>query len=46
MNMKTIDGVWHICRDGWVFEIATQAEKISHLFNGMSLAKFEELLLK
>jgi hypothetical protein len=42
--MKQIDGVWHICRDGWVYVIATPAEKISHVFNGMSLAHFNELV--
>ena len=44
MNMKQIDGVWHICRDGWVFVVATEAETVSHLFNGMSVDRLNSLL--
>ena len=44
--MKKINGVWHICRDGWVFEEATKAEVISHVFNGMSLEAFESCFMR
>ena len=40
--MKKINNVWHICRDGWVFEVATEEEIIAHNFNGMSLAFFKD----
>lgn len=43
--MKTINSVWHICRDGWVFEIATKDEVALHLF-GMSHAKFTSIIFK
>ena len=43
-NMKEIDGVWHICRDGWVFKVATDDEVSFHLF-GMSNASFCAILL-
>ena len=42
VNMKKIDGQWHICRDGWVFQPATEREIVTHLFNGLSLEKFKE----
>tara|TARA_R110001592_G_C13193009_1_gene753700 strand:+ start:21218 stop:21349 length:132 start_codon:yes stop_codon:yes gene_type:complete len=40
--MKKIDNVWHICRDGWVFEVATQSEIVEHVFNGLTLQEFEK----
>jgi hypothetical protein len=43
MNMKKINDVWHICRDGWIFELATKAEVISHVFNGMAVKSFDSV---
>ena len=45
-NMKKIDNAWFICRDGWVFEEATQADIINHVFNGLSVASFQEYFNK
>ena len=44
MNMKKIDSVWNICRDGWVFEVATGDEVSFYLF-GMSNTSFCAILL-
>jgi hypothetical protein len=41
MDMKKINELWHICRDGWVYKVATRAEIIKHVFNGMSVESFE-----
>jgi hypothetical protein len=46
MDMKKINNVWHICRDSWVYNIATHAEVIRHVFNGMSVESFENSLDK
>ena len=43
MNIKQIDGEWFVCRDGWVFHPATNAEVISHLFN-MTESKFNSII--
>ena len=43
-KMKKINGIWHVCRDGWVFEVATESEVTAHLFSGISQNTFENLL--
>jgi hypothetical protein len=42
MNMKKINNIWHICRDGWVYKVATRSEVISHVFNGLTVDSFED----